>query len=79
MATLQIKLDDKGLIDWELWCVDGASVPASRAAAADKNVWGVTRTSPPSRYWAAREAGLDRNSTWFGNSAGHRSDGGLGA
>lgn len=26
-------LDRQGLIDWDLWCVDGASVRASRAAA----------------------------------------------
>jgi hypothetical protein len=31
---LQIKLDGQGLIDWELWCVDGANVRATRAAAA---------------------------------------------
>jgi transposase len=65
IEALQIKLDDKGLIDWELWCVDGASVRASRAAAgADKKVARGTRTSPPTTRWAAREAGLDRNSTW---------------
>ena len=31
IEALQIKLDEKGLIDWELWCVDGASVRAARA------------------------------------------------
>ena len=64
--ALQIKLDDKGLIDWELWCVDGASVRAARAAAgADKKVSPATRTSPPTTLWAAAEAGLDRSSTWL--------------
>jgi len=63
--VLQIKLDENGLIDWELWCVDGANVRAARAAAgADKKVSSGTRTSPPTTHWAAREAGLDRNSTW---------------
>lgn len=33
LEALQIKLDNKGLIDWDLWCVDGASVRATRAAA----------------------------------------------
>src|SRR5512141_1283696 len=34
---LQVRLDEHGLIDWELWCVDGANVRAARAAAgADK-------------------------------------------
>ena len=63
--ALQIKLDKKGLIDWELWCVDGASVRASRAAAgADKKVSSTTPTSRKTTRWAARAAGLDRSSTW---------------
>jgi transposase len=65
LDALQIKLDQKGLIDWELWCVDGASVRAARAAAgADKKVSAATRTSRKTTRWAARAAGLDRNSTW---------------
>lgn len=63
--ALQIKLDRKGLIDWELWCVDGASVRAARAAAgADKKVSTATPASRKTTRWAARAAGLDRNSTW---------------
>jgi transposase len=62
--ALQVKLDNRGLIDWELWCVDGASVRATRAAAgADKKVSPGTPTSPPTTRWAAAEAGLDRSST----------------
>ena len=39
IEALQVKLDNRGLIDWEMWCVDGASVRATRAAAgADKKV-----------------------------------------
>jgi transposase len=63
--ALQIKLDEQGLIDWELWCVDGANVRASRAAAgADKKVSSVTRTNRRTTHWAAAEAGLDRSSIW---------------
>ena len=64
--ALQVKLDDKGLIDWDLWCVDGASVRAARAAAgADKKVSPATpRTNRPTTRWAAAEAGLGRSSTW---------------
>jgi transposase len=66
LEALQIKLDEKGLIDWELWCVDGSSVRAARAAAgADKKVAGGTATSRPTTHWAARAAGLDRSSTWL--------------
>ena len=66
IETLQVKLDQRGLIDWELWCVDGASVRATRAAAgADKKVSRVTPTSRRTTRWAAAEAGLDRSSTWL--------------
>lgn len=63
--TLQIRLDEQGLIDWELWCVDGANVRASRAAAgADKKASSATPTSRGTMRWAARGAGLDRSSMW---------------
>lgn len=66
IESLQVKLDDKGLIDWQLWCVDGASVRASRAAGgADKKVSSATRTNRRTTHWAAAEAGLDRSSTWL--------------
>ncbi len=65
VEALQVKLDDRGLIDWELWCVDGASVRATRAAAgADKKVSNGTPTSPPTTRSAARAAGLAPSSTW---------------
>lgn len=63
--ALQIKLDKNGLIDWELWSVDGANVRAARCAAgAEKKVSTSTPTNRPTTRWAAREAGLDRSSTW---------------
>ncbi len=65
LGALQVRLDKDGRLDRELWCVDGTSVRATRAAAgADKKVSSGTRTSPPTTRWAAREAGLDRSSTW---------------
>jgi transposase len=65
IEALQVKLDSRGLIDWEMWCVDGASVRATRAAAgADKKVSNGTPANPPTTRWAAREAGLGRSSTW---------------
>src|SRR4051794_3305990 len=30
LDVLQVRLDQEGLIDWDLWCVDGASVRATR-------------------------------------------------
>lgn len=63
--ALQIKLDAKGLIDWELWCVDGANVRAARAAAgAEKKVSPGTKTNRRITHWAAAAAGLDRSSMW---------------
>ena len=64
VEALQIKLDKDGLIDWDLWCVDGANVRAARAAAgADKKVSNATPASRPTTLWAAAAAGLDRSST----------------
>ena len=66
IEALQVKLDERGLIDWDLWCVDGAHVRAARAAAgADKKVSNAIPTSPKTTLWAAAEAGLDRSSTWL--------------
>jgi transposase len=66
VETLQVKLDRRGLIDWDLWCIDGANVRAARAAAgADKKVSNATRQNLPTMRWAAAEAGLDRSSTWL--------------
>lgn len=65
VEALQIKLDQKGLIDWDLWCVDGATTRASRAAAgAEKKVLSATPTNRRTTRWAAAEAGLDRSFTW---------------
>jgi transposase len=66
IEALQVKLDEHGLIDWELWCVDGANVRAARAAAgADKKVSTATPTNRRTTRWAAAAAGLDRSSTWL--------------
>jgi transposase len=74
IEALQIKLDQRGLIDWELWCVDGANVRATRAAAgADKKVSSGIRTSRPTTLWAAAEAGLAPSSIWLLTAAELRS------
>ena len=33
LQALQLRLDTRGLIDFDLWCVDGSSTRASQAAA----------------------------------------------
>ena len=66
IEALQITLDNRGLIDWDLWCIDGANVRAARAAAgAEKKVSTGIRTNPRITLWAAAEASLDRSSTWL--------------
>jgi transposase len=62
LEALQIRLDAEGHIDWDLWCVDGTMVRASRAAAGA----GKKRapTSPPTTRWAARAADSGASSTW---------------
>jgi transposase len=73
IEALQIRLDRQGLIDWELWCVDGASVRATRAAAgADKKVADGTPTSRTTTRWAAAGAGSGRSSTWSPTAGGLR-------
>lgn len=66
LAALQIRLDREGRIDWNLWCIDGTNIRASRAAAgADKKVSGGTGENLPITHWAAAEAGLDRSFIWL--------------
>jgi transposase len=63
IQLLQVKLDRKGKIDWELWCIDGTNIRASRAAAGGGKK-GATK-SPPTTRWAAREADSAASSTWL--------------
>ena len=66
LEALQIRLDEKGYIDWDLWCVDGSSIRASRAAAgASKKVGVATGTSRKTTHWAARVADSAASSTWL--------------
>lgn len=64
LQRLQMKLDKDGRIDWELWCIDGTNVRASRSAA------GATESKTPRKnqrttHWAAAEAGGAASSTWW--------------
>ena len=54
LERLQMKLDGKGKIDWELFCVDGSSVRAHRAAAGAKRggPHRPPRMSPSPTPWA---------------------------
>jgi len=63
LAALQMRLDRDGRIDWDLWCVDGRNIRASRAAAG-----GGEKGGPKNRQttlWGAREADSAAKSTWL--------------
>lgn len=61
LKALRIRLDKDGYIDWDLWCVDGSNVRASRAAAGASK---KAKESPGTTRWVAREAGGEASSTW---------------
>jgi transposase len=59
LEALQMKLDELGRIDWDLFCVDGTSVRATKAAAG---------ASTPKKTSAKRAK--SRKTTRSGNRAG---------
>jgi transposase len=59
---LQLRLDERGMIDRKLWCVDGAHVRASRAAAGARKKR-PTATSRPTTPSAGAGADSGRRST----------------
>jgi transposase len=70
LQRLQIRLDADGKIDWDLWCVDGSSIRASRAAAGGGKK-GATK-SRKTTLWAAREADSGASCTWLLTAAACR-------
>ena len=70
LERLHMRLDKQGRIDWDLWCVDGSSVRASRAAAgAGKK---GDPKNPPITRWGAREAGSAPRSIWSLTATAYR-------
>ena len=63
LQRLQMKLDKDGRIDWDLWCIDGTNVRASRSAAGAGET--KTRKNRQITHWAAAEAGGEASSTWL--------------
>jgi transposase len=75
VTSLLDELDDKGLIDRDLWCIDGTVIRASRAAAGARKRGRATRSgwagargrecrSLQTMRWGVREADSGRRSTW---------------
>jgi len=63
LERLQVRLDGEGRIDGDLWCVDGSSVRASKAAAGGGKKG--TTENLPTTLWAAREADSGAKCTWL--------------
>ena len=75
IERLQMKLDEKGKIDWELFCVDGSSVRAHRAAAGAKKGGPhiPPRMSPRTTPWAVPAGAGGPSSTLSPTARGRRS------
>ncbi len=63
LQRLQIRLDEEGCIDWDVWCVDGSSVRAHVAAAGAGKKGG--QKNRLITHWVAHEAVGDPRSTWL--------------
>ena len=64
LRRLQMRLDKEGRIDWDLWCIDGTNVRASRSAAGGRESKTPRKNRRITR-WAARAAGGAASSTWL--------------
>ena len=52
LASLRMRADARGLIDWSTWAVDTTSVRATRHAAGARKKGGSIRMSPKTMAWA---------------------------
>jgi transposase len=64
LCRLHGLLEQEGLIDWRLFCVDGTNIRAAKAAAGARHKRGGTRMSRQTTRWAAAAAGGAARSTW---------------
>ncbi len=62
LKASQMRLDEEGRVDWELFRIDGTSIRASRSAAGGGKRG--ARTSRTTTRWVARAADSGRRSTW---------------
>lgn len=75
LNALHLRLDRDGKIDWDLWCIDGTSVRASRSAAGASKK--ASRRTPRNRRimrWAGPAAGSAANSTFSSMATARRSE-----
>ena len=68
---LQAQLTTVGVLDTDLWCIDGSNVRAAKAAAGCLKR-GVRLPNRPTMHWVDPEEVGARNSTWSLTVAGSR-------
>ena len=73
LHRLQMRLDKDGRIDWDLWCIDGTNVRASRSAAGAQKAKRPPRKNRRITHWAAAEAVGAPSSTWLLTARAFRS------
>lgn len=74
LDALHLRLDKDGKIDWDLWCIDGTSIRASRAAAgAQKKASKAIPTNPPTTRSATRKGVSAANATSSSTGTARRS------
>ena len=57
LLALQVRLDRRGKIDWDLWCVDGSVVRAARCAAGAAGASVLTHDGEPQDHALGRSRG----------------------
>ena len=65
LKRLQMRLDKQGRIDWDLWCIDGTNVRATRSAAGARHETKMIRGNRRTTRWAAAGAAGAASSTWL--------------
>ena len=64
LEIFRVQLNSEGKLDWELWCIDGSNVRATRASGgASKKALAQFLESRKTMRWAAREADSGPKST----------------
>lgn len=63
VQALQVRLDREGRIEWDLWCIDGTTIRATRAAAGGGKKGAPE--NPQTTLWAAQGADSAQNCTWL--------------
>ncbi len=65
LEVLQLHLNEEGLIDFDLWCLDGSNVRASKDVAGARKKHSGESNSWPLMWWFWQQNPLGHRWTWF--------------